>query len=403
MFSRRNLCLRASQPARSAPCFCGRRDRSRLERARPSRSPRPTRNGRSCSRPSSTTCCASTAPSVPSPARSTRSTAPAPTPAPAAICRCSPPPPSSTAAPAGRASMRRSTNAIGTTSDRSLGHGAHRGALPPLRRPSGPRFRRRAQAHGTALLHERRGAQVHCGEEIVLSGQPEDLHVDHRRDRRWLAPSCRSSPASPRRRPDAPAPKPRRCRHGDLRRRLLLVRRGGLREGAGRASAPCPATSAAPSPKPTYEQVSRRPPAMRGGAGDLRSGQGELPAARRLVLAQHRSGRCPRASSATRAARIARAIFYHDEAQKKVAEASKQALEASGRFKEPIATKIVACGPVLGGRGLPPGLLQEEPAPLSVLQDGVRPRRSGSSRSGASPSRRPVRPRSSVGWIERQR
>jgi len=40
------------------------------------------------------------------------------------------------------------------------------------------------------------------------------------------------------------------------------------------------------------------------------------------------------------------AIFTHDEAQKKVAEESKQALEASGRFKEKIASKVLpAAGP----------------------------------------------------------
>ena len=39
------------------------------------------------------------------------------------------------------------------------------------------------------------------------------------------------------------------------------------------------------------------------------------------------------------------AIFYHDEEQKKLAEESKQALEASGRFKEKIATKILPAGP----------------------------------------------------------
>jgi peptide-methionine (S)-S-oxide reductase len=39
------------------------------------------------------------------------------------------------------------------------------------------------------------------------------------------------------------------------------------------------------------------------------------------------------------------AIFYHDEAQKKVAEESKRALEASGRFKQPIVTQITAAGP----------------------------------------------------------
>jgi peptide-methionine (S)-S-oxide reductase len=36
------------------------------------------------------------------------------------------------------------------------------------------------------------------------------------------------------------------------------------------------------------------------------------------------------------------AIFYHDEEQKRLAEASKQELEKSGRFKQPIATQIVA-------------------------------------------------------------
>lgn len=35
------------------------------------------------------------------------------------------------------------------------------------------------------------------------------------------------------------------------------------------------------------------------------------------------------------------AIFYHDEEQKKLAEASKQELAASGKFKKPIVTEIV--------------------------------------------------------------
>jgi methionine-S-sulfoxide reductase len=38
-------------------------------------------------------------------------------------------------------------------------------------------------------------------------------------------------------------------------------------------------------------------------------------------------------------------IFYRNEEQKKVAEASKAALQASGRFKEPITTEIAAAGP----------------------------------------------------------
>jgi peptide-methionine (S)-S-oxide reductase len=38
------------------------------------------------------------------------------------------------------------------------------------------------------------------------------------------------------------------------------------------------------------------------------------------------------------------AIFFHNEEQKKIAEASKEALAASGRFKQPIATEIVPAG-----------------------------------------------------------
>ena len=36
------------------------------------------------------------------------------------------------------------------------------------------------------------------------------------------------------------------------------------------------------------------------------------------------------------------AIFYHDEEQKRIAEASKAELEKSGRFSKPIATEIVS-------------------------------------------------------------
>jgi peptide methionine sulfoxide reductase msrA/msrB len=39
------------------------------------------------------------------------------------------------------------------------------------------------------------------------------------------------------------------------------------------------------------------------------------------------------------------AIFYHDEEQRRLAEASKQALEESGRFDQPIVTEITPAGP----------------------------------------------------------
>jgi peptide-methionine (S)-S-oxide reductase len=38
-------------------------------------------------------------------------------------------------------------------------------------------------------------------------------------------------------------------------------------------------------------------------------------------------------------------IFYHDDEQKKIAETSKQALQASGRLTQPIVTEITAAGP----------------------------------------------------------
>jgi peptide-methionine (S)-S-oxide reductase len=38
------------------------------------------------------------------------------------------------------------------------------------------------------------------------------------------------------------------------------------------------------------------------------------------------------------------AIFYHDEEQRRLAEASKKALEESGRFKDPVRTQIAKAG-----------------------------------------------------------
>lgn len=39
------------------------------------------------------------------------------------------------------------------------------------------------------------------------------------------------------------------------------------------------------------------------------------------------------------------AVFYHDEEQKRLAEASKKALDASGRFEKPVVTPILKAGP----------------------------------------------------------
>ena len=126
---------------------------------------------------------------------------------------------------------------------------------------------------------------------------------------------------------------------------------------------------------PTYEQVITKATGhCRGGAGHLRSGQGQLPAARRLVLAQHRSRRCQGPVLRQGQPLLHAASSTTTRRRRRSPRPPSRRCEASGRFKEKIATEITAAGAVLAGRGLPPGLLQEESAPLSVLQDRLRPR-----------------------------
>ena len=63
-------------------------------------------------------------------------------------------------------------------------------------------------------------------------------------------------------------------------------------------------------------------------------------------------------------------IFYHDDAQRKAAEASKAAIEKSKPFKEPIVTPIEMASDVLSGRGLPPGLLPKNPVRYQLYRNG---------------------------------
>ena len=68
------------------------------------------------------------------------------------------------------------------------------------------------------------------------------------------------------------------------------------------------------------------------------------------------------------------AIFYHDDDQRRLAETSKKKVEAR---LQPAAGPHPdrRGGNVLQGRGLPPGLLPEEPGPLPVLPAQLRTRR----------------------------
>jgi hypothetical protein len=51
-------------------------------------------------------------------------------------------------------------------------HGAHRGALQPLRQPPRPRVRGRTAADAPALLHERRGDELPGGVTIRCAAGP---------------------------------------------------------------------------------------------------------------------------------------------------------------------------------------------------------------------------------------
>jgi peptide-methionine (S)-S-oxide reductase len=56
------------------------------------------------------------------------------------------------------------------------------------------------------------------------------------------------------------------------------------------------------------------------------------------------------------------AIFVHDEAQRQVAEAAKRALQASGRFKQPIVTEIAAAGPFYAAEDYHQGYHKKNPS-----------------------------------------
>ena len=64
------------------------------------------------------------------------------------------------------------------------------------------------------------------------------------------------------------------------------------------------------------------------------------------------------------------AIFYHDDEQRALAEASRDALQESGRFDEPIVTEVPRGRAVLPRRGVPPGLLPEGSRVLRSLPRG---------------------------------
>ena len=63
-------------------------------------------------------------------------------------------------------------------------------------------------------------------------------------------------------------------------------------------------------------------------------------------------------------------IFYHDAAQRRLAEESKRSLEASGRSKTPIVTEIVATGTFFPAEGCHQDDCKKNPARYKVYRAG---------------------------------
>ncbi|MGE5096988.1 MAG: peptide-methionine (S)-S-oxide reductase MsrA [Betaproteobacteria bacterium] len=64
------------------------------------------------------------------------------------------------------------------------------------------------------------------------------------------------------------------------------------------------------------------------------------------------------------------AIFYHDEAQRKAAEASKAALEKSKPFKEPIVTSIEMAGPFYAAEDYHQDFYTKNPVRYNLYRTG---------------------------------
>ena len=65
------------------------------------------------------------------------------------------------------------------------------------------------------------------------------------------------------------------------------------------------------------------------------------------------------------------AIFVRTDEERRLAEESKKAVAT--RLGKPVVTEIVAAEQVLSRRGVPPGLLHEEPGAIPFLQERMRP------------------------------
>ena len=161
-----------------------------------------------------------------------------------------------------------------------------------------------------------------------------------------------------------------RDRH--LRRRLLLVRRGGVRQGSRRARHHLGLYRRQRRRTRPTSGIGRRHRAFRGGRGEIRSGEGELrrSCSTRSGATSIRSIRT--ASSATRASPTERHLRRRARRSSSLPRRRKE--EVAERFDMPRGDGGPAGAGILSGRGLPPGFLPDELRPLQILQVGLRPR-----------------------------
>ena len=145
----------------------------------------------------------------------------------------------------------------------------------------------------------------------------------------------------------------------DLRRRLLLVRRGRFRQGAGRRQHDL-GLHRRQGRNPTYNQVSA------GGTGhaeavEIAYDPAKVSYQKLLDVFWHNHDPLAKDRQFCDSGDQYRpAIFYHDEEQRKLAEASKKAVQEKFAPRV-VQTEIVKAGHVLQGRGLSPGLYEKNP------------------------------------------
>src|SRR6266850_867807 len=237
----------------------------------------------------------------------------------------------------------------------------HRWPSPPCRRE----YSRCRSTFARALTSRRREEQscVRCGYACATNRSSTPYSRSCQSEKNPRARSCRHRAVRVR---------TGQAREGHLRHGLLLVRRGGVREGAGRGQRRLGLhRRQGEEPELRAGVIGAHRP-YRVGRGDLRPGEGELREAARDLLAEPRSD-----GEGPAVLRLGLAVPARDLLPFGGAEAARRGLQGEVGEREafpPADPHADHAGErVLSGGGLPPGLLQEEPAAVPFLRLGLRP------------------------------